>query len=259
MKTLLASLVGLVALTASSVASADMIPGPPKCPSGQVPVMSHDHIGCAPEAPKNCPPGWTGIVGGHCILHTCETSCYTNDSRQLECRPFNACAELRTIRGHSSRMGRDFQYDEWTYTGLCSPGCSGPSTCHPTGVCLPKGVTKVGAAPANAKEHSGATPRDAKDAGAAPAPSGTPATVDTTPAPSASTPPATPPSATSSAAQPAPSATPAPSVETAPSNTAPRSGGCSGCQTSGGTAASLAGMLLVIGVAAAAVRRRPRA
>lgn len=254
-KTFVASLVGLAALTVAAAASADMIPGPPKCPPGQVPVMSHDHIGCELAAPKNCPPGWTGIVGGHCILHTCETSCYVQEGPPLECRPFQACAELRTVRGHNNRAGRDFQYDEWVYTGLCTPGCNGPSTCHPTGVCLPKGVTKVGAAPANAKAHSGATPRDAKDAGAAPVSSSPPATVDTTPAPSASAPPAASSAPTPAAA---PSATPATSVDTTPSGTAPKSGGCSGCQTSGGTTASVAGMLLVLGVAGAAVRRRPR-
>ena len=109
MKIVVASLTGLLALTAVSAASADMIPGPPKCPPGQVPVMSHDHIGCELAAPKNCPPGWTGIVGGHCILHTCETSCYVQEGPPLECRPFQACAELRTVRGHNNRAGRDFR------------------------------------------------------------------------------------------------------------------------------------------------------
>ncbi|MBL8608810.1 MAG: hypothetical protein JNL38_15910 [Myxococcales bacterium] len=254
MKTTLAACAGLVVLSLSSVAAADVIPGPPQCPAGQVPVMSHDHIGCVLAPPKNCPPGWLGIRGGHCVLHTCETSCYVESGPPLECRPFQACADLRTVRGHSRRSGNDFQYDEWIYSGLCESGCKAPATCRATGVCLPKGVAKVGAAPANAKEHAGATPRDAKDAGAAAPPTAAPAGVDASaaPAPSSSAP------APSSSAPPPSTAAPPASVDTVPSGTAPRSGGCSGCRSSGGTAASLAGLCLVVGVAAAAVRRRPR-
>ena len=56
------------------VAGADAVRPPPKsCPEGRVPVTSHAGPRCELEAPKDCPPGWRGVIGGQCRLNVCHS------------------------------------------------------------------------------------------------------------------------------------------------------------------------------------------
>jgi hypothetical protein len=62
----------LAAVAVSRAARADVVmPPPTDCPRGQTGETSHAGPRCVPVAPKDCPPGWRGILGGTCMLAPC--------------------------------------------------------------------------------------------------------------------------------------------------------------------------------------------
>ena len=93
---LLAPLFGSLALTGP--ARADVVMSPPKsCPPGHTPVTSHAGPRCLANAPTNCPAGWTGILGGHCVLDVCDPGGEATCRAGTECKAQDLCGEEKLV------------------------------------------------------------------------------------------------------------------------------------------------------------------
>jgi hypothetical protein len=71
---------GLVLSAAPHASARDAVPPPPLlCPPGYKGVTSHAGPKCEQNAPRNCPTGWDGVLGGNCVLMPCPASgqCHT--------------------------------------------------------------------------------------------------------------------------------------------------------------------------------------
>ena len=241
MRIALALASALAALTLAPAALADVVMPPPKtCPPGHTPVTSHAGPRCVANAPTSCPVGWTGILGGQCVLSLCDPGREGTCPDGAECKAQDLCGEERLVewgwgagpapRGnelgapprHFDPPRHDFFYDDVCNAGSCAAG----RTCYPTGVCLPRGVARAAKKPANGGPQRGFPPKNAKasddgDAGriAKPPPSAAP-TAAPTDAPVAAAEDAAPPVA------------PVEPRHSRAYNPSPRSGGCSGCDGS---------------------------
>lgn len=137
-------------------ANADAVPPPPRsCPPGQVGVTSHAGPRCVPKAPTNCPAGWYGVVGGECLVHTCETDDVCGKGKH--CREVDVC-----LHEWFQEWGEATRPDPFTLAApprrfdppvrrvdvvnICTSDgrCGGKDTCAKGKVCLPNGVTKAG-------------------------------------------------------------------------------------------------------------------
>ena len=145
-------------------ARGDAIPPPDReCPSGQVAITDHGGTRCELEAPKNCPPGWIGQVGGTCALHQCADDSSCGDPSKV-CRDFSLCFEPREVRPfcvdypsganegspRSPLLGMEpppacSEIDsaprtEWFAVNVCGDAerCASPSECRPGKLCVPK-------------------------------------------------------------------------------------------------------------------------
>lgn len=59
---------------APHAAARDAVPPPPLiCPPGYEGVTSHAGPKCEQKAPKSCPAGWHGVLGGNCVLEPCRS------------------------------------------------------------------------------------------------------------------------------------------------------------------------------------------
>jgi hypothetical protein len=139
----------------ATVARADAVPPPPEdCKPGTVGVTDHAGPRCELDAPKNCPPGWRGVVGGDCAVALCDPQGSACEDGQ-RCVPQSVCHEPRERwidygRGPAPRgpelAGPPRQLDEpvtdWLPVGLCSEQrtCDSPSECRPAHVCVPPGA-----------------------------------------------------------------------------------------------------------------------
>ena len=138
-----------------------VMPPPATCPPGQVPVTSHWGPRCALEAPRNCPPGWIGRVGGTCGLHLCSDDSQCTDNKR--CREQSLCYEEQTHEwAFRGRLRYPAPVKEWVPVGLC-PACAPPRECRPGKLCLLPEMsrTEPWAAPrvtgsAGAENHGGA-------------------------------------------------------------------------------------------------------
>ncbi len=136
------------------IAQADVVPPPPDdCPAGKVPVSDHGGPGCQDEPPENCPPGWRGVVGGHCQLDRCGT-----DDRCPEgkvCRDHSLCYKKQTSWFTYGRQtehpraaapyigGPPIELDEpiikYVPINVCNSQtpCESPNECRPGKLCVP--------------------------------------------------------------------------------------------------------------------------
>ena len=161
----------LAALAAPSTAPADVVvPPPTNCPRGEVGVASHDGPRCVKAAPKDCPTGWRGTLGGTCMLAPCASD--------ASCRAGEACLEhavclapfaedfydygeeerdehgtLEPIEGSllrspgllagpiMPRTKRPKPVIRYNATNVCSRevACGAPATCQKEKLCVPKG------------------------------------------------------------------------------------------------------------------------
>jgi hypothetical protein len=167
----LALALALTAIAAPSSAPADVVmPPPTDCPIGEVGTTIHGGLGCVKEAPKDCPTGWRGTLGGTCMLAPCDT-----DSN---CREGEACVEhavclapfpdefydygeeerekhgmLEPVDGSLLRSPgllagppmpktrRPKSIVRYNATNVCSRevACAAPATCQREKLCVPKG------------------------------------------------------------------------------------------------------------------------
>jgi hypothetical protein len=138
-------------------AHADAVDSPPdSCPEGKVPYSDHGGAGCTPEAPKDCPPGYRGRVGGRCELWLCSTHDGCDDGRR--CMQVDVCSEYRELNwtgwgwsaARESVTGNLFAEppsappegdppEAWVKYGICGQDgpCKDPAECRPTGLCYP--------------------------------------------------------------------------------------------------------------------------
>jgi hypothetical protein len=161
----------LTAIAAPSSALADAVPPPPTdCPRGEIGVTSHGGPSCVKEAPKDCPTGWRGTLGGTCTLAPCDTD--------ANCQEGEACVEhaiclapfsdefydygeeerekhgmLEPIEGSLLRspgllagppmpkMRRPRPIIRYNATNVCSSevACAAPATCQREKLCVPRG------------------------------------------------------------------------------------------------------------------------
>jgi hypothetical protein len=177
------SLVGLLlavaALASPRTAHADVVGGYHECPAGQELVVTHGSATCQPAAPKDCPPGWRGVVGGRCTLAVCgdDKGCESGEACALHSVCLTATQDDYYDYGEEERERADAgaapQHSErsrivaspallagpmmpktrrakpiWRYdaTNLCAPvvRCeAGGGTCQKEGVCVPNGARAV--------------------------------------------------------------------------------------------------------------------
>lgn len=241
----------------STAARADAIMPPPRhCPPGHQPVSDHGGPRCVANAPGNCPPGWRGVLGGQCVLETCEVGA-AGCPAGFECRAAELCGQEHIVEfgwGSAERPRSNVLAEpphklnpprhEFHYDDVCSGGrCGGGSICYQAGVCLSRGVAKAAARPSNGGAARGVKPRgvvgssaaNGPDASGASRPDEAIASGDAGDGPIGA--PAT-----------DPSALPQPS-------TAPRSGGCSGCSEAGAPGTAL-GLAAIVATALVLARRR---
>jgi hypothetical protein len=172
-----ASVIACVVLLFSAgeeTAWGDALPPPieMKCKAGTTYVHNHSGSNCVPNAPTNCPDGWTGIQGGKCVLHVCETS--GSCPPGLECQSANLCGSegvgswygsLESVR---SPLVAEPPRAQWMirYADVCGPQmtCAGADKCVGSKVCLAPGVKKPASKPENAALAHIPTERGAHEA-----------------------------------------------------------------------------------------------
>lgn len=237
-----------LALVAPASARADAVPPPPTfCPPGTQAETSHRGPECVKVAPKNCPRGWHGVLGGTCSL----TPCTQDDG----CQPGEACVEhLACLESFvdefydytddpnegrvQPKLPRDLlagpppqprrrpsPVTRFNAVNLCSPEvpCAAPRECLPEKICVPKGTRGLAYRGANITPARVARKIRMPAALASATPSSAP---PSTPDASASPP------QVAAAASSATFATPPPGTARPLEGTAPISGGCAGCATS---------------------------
>lgn len=139
---------------------ADAVPPPPDdCPAGTVGVTGHGGPHCEKEAPKNCPNGWRGQVGGNCILWLCSADADCGGDGKV-CRQMSLCFEphQRTSTcgaNERARPGPELAapgarvlgepcaqlpepVTDWYAVNVCGgqERCASPAECRPGGVCV---------------------------------------------------------------------------------------------------------------------------
>jgi hypothetical protein len=266
-------ILGALLLVSPLPTRADVVLPPPRdCPRGTTPVTSHGGPTCVADAPKDCPNGWQGALGGQCILAPC--------TKNEDCGPQQSCVEhsvcLRPVQDDYYDYGEDDreQHGEleptrllrspgllagppppkkkrptpitrYEATNLCSPEvpCEAPSTCQREKLCVPTGTralayrgTNIGGVRVARKT---ATPVLSK--GDASTERTAPLAPDASPSPSSSP----------DKLPPAPTTQAEPTEATAP---LPRKGGCAGCAVSSSSAPALP-WLAILGVALLRLRR----
>lgn len=150
------ALVGVCFVTRA--ASADAVPPPPaSCPKGHVGITGHGGPKCVLEAPKKCPPGYRGEIGGKCVLATCASDDGCEDGRR--CLSIETCQEFRQLtwtgwgwsamRAPASRDnflgGPPRPQPEgppkkaWVNLHICGQdgACNAPAECRPASLCYP--------------------------------------------------------------------------------------------------------------------------
>jgi hypothetical protein len=266
---------GLAALILAAPASAraDAVPPPPTfCPPGTQGVTSHHGPECVKVAPKNCPRGWHGVLGGTCSLRPCggDDGCQPGEAcvEHLACLesfvdefydytddPSEGRAEPRPppdlLAGPPMPpRRRPSPVTRFNAVNLCSAevACDAPRQCLPEKICVPKSTRGL------AYHGTNITPARVARKTKMPAPlaSAAPSSAPGTSAPSASAS-ASQVDGTASSPTPAP---PPPGNARPLEGTAPVSGGCAGCATTE-PSVPLSGLgLLGLAVLLAAGRRR---
>lgn len=172
------ALVALAIATSARAASADVVPSPPAfCGPGKTAVSDHRGARCEPNAPRDCPPGWKGVLGGTCILHSCkgDPDC-AGDAR---CVATDVCVEERPRYWEYDRKGGEPAREIGPSDNASEPppapdpshpvlvaiepcgearACAAPATCRPFSVCLPKGASRPSPKPANSDVQRGTIP-----------------------------------------------------------------------------------------------------
>jgi hypothetical protein len=174
MRLSLFAVAAVASLSAAGAARADAVPPPPdSCPKGHVGVTDHGGPRCVLEAPKNCPPGYRGALGGKCVLATCGSDDQCEGGRR--CLQIETCQEFRELRwtgwGWSAQRTpppRDNLLAEppspqpdgppkkaWVQLHICGQDgpCNAPAECRPAPLCYPPdavGKTQAKAAPSAA-------------------------------------------------------------------------------------------------------------
>jgi MYXO-CTERM domain-containing protein len=251
-----------LALAAPASARADVVSPPPTfCPPGTEGVTSHGGPQCMKKAPKNCPQGWHGLLGGTCTLSPCASD--------ANCQEGQACVEHLTCLEPFEDAFYDYGEDQtdarsegmpppgllagppmprkrrpapvtrYNAVNLCSAevACDAPRMCLPEKLCVPKGTRGL------AYRDSNITPARVARKGAVPAAPASSAT------PSASAPGLQGDAGATAAGRPPPG-------DARPlEGTAPISGGCAGCAVSDASV-SMTGMGLLAFAALLWARRR---
>jgi hypothetical protein len=170
MRTLLAI---LVLVTAAAPARADVVmPAPTNCPRGQVGTTSHGGPRCELEPPKDCPPGWGGVMGGTCMLRPCSGDDDCDKEKGEACVEHAVCLEAfedefydynedeqhgenpprRLLQSPDLLAGPPMQkkrrptpITRYNATNLCSKEipCAAPRTCQPEKLCVRSGTRAV--------------------------------------------------------------------------------------------------------------------
>jgi hypothetical protein len=155
----------VLALCFTSNANADVVrPPPTNCPPGEVGVTSHGGPRCMKEAPKDCPTGWNGVLGGNCTLRPCTADDQCGDGQA--CVEHSVCLEpvedpfydygeqpeatqdigKRLFGGPMApKKRRDKPIFRYNATNLCATdvACGAPRTCQPEKLCVPRGGRAV--------------------------------------------------------------------------------------------------------------------
>jgi hypothetical protein len=160
-------------VSVSFVARADVVRSPPtNCPPGEVGVTSHAGPRCVKEAPKDCPVGWRGRLGGDCALSPCGDDSRCEDGEA--CVTHSVCLEPfedayydygeqeeeseagalaspppRNLLGaplrapRMPRVKRPKPIYRYNAVNVCGGGaaCAAPRTCQREKLCVPKGQT----------------------------------------------------------------------------------------------------------------------
>jgi hypothetical protein len=145
--------IGLATCCIAIEVGADAVPPEPEdCPKGTVGVTDHSGPRCEKEAPKNCPMGWRGAIGGDCVLDTC-TSDEQCAPQGKVCRDFSLCYEPRerwygrldpglsapTLPANfGPRMRLEQPVTDWIPINVCGGAerCAAPSECRPGKLCV---------------------------------------------------------------------------------------------------------------------------
>jgi MYXO-CTERM domain-containing protein len=165
--------VALVVARAPGSARADVVqPAPTNCPRGKVGTTSHGGPECVLDAPKDCPVGWRGALGGTCQLTPCTGADQCRDGEA--CVEHSVClqasvddsydygeeereehgqaeppADDRLLRSPALLAGppiprtkRPVPIYRYDATNLCSAdvACVAPRTCQTEKLCVPKGA-----------------------------------------------------------------------------------------------------------------------
>jgi hypothetical protein len=156
-------LVAIVLCTSTEARGDVVMPPPTNCPPGEVGVTSHGGPRCMKEAPRDCPVGWNGILGGMCTLRPCTQDSECGDG---QCAEHSVCLEpfedmfydynekpeaaqdigKRLFAGPPlPKQRRDKPIIRYKATNLCSSQvtCEAPRTCQPEKLCVPKGYRAV--------------------------------------------------------------------------------------------------------------------
>src|SRR5262249_36135872 len=136
---------------------------PIKCPPGSQMMQNHGGTYCAKDAPKDCPAGWLGQLGGTCALELCAEDPGCNPGKT--CTAVDLCsydkeawigsddpsrsARSPLLAGPPSRQRARYFID------ACGRGraCEAPSSCRSGRVCLPPGVAAPAPRPNNANAY----------------------------------------------------------------------------------------------------------
>ncbi|MBN1610098.1 MAG: hypothetical protein JW940_25960 [Polyangiaceae bacterium] len=266
----------LLGTTWSGSALGDVVmPPPAHCPAGRVPTTSHRGPECALAPPKNCPPGYTGQIGGRCALYPCESD--ENCAAWQRCKEVQLCLEPHIVRSTCGALTPEAKsligapcgpvepYTRWDPKSICKKegDCPAPAECRMSRLCFAKGyrvppgpplpgdvratADAADASATNAATDSATEPSDSDASTTADRDDGDGAVAATQPAAADS---AQPPPVDS--AQPAP-AGPGASVPTSSEHP----GGCGrGCATGSSPRAAGALALMALLVAVRAARRR---
>ncbi|MEZ4438209.1 MAG: hypothetical protein R3B72_03930 [Polyangiaceae bacterium] len=144
---------GLVLTFFPAPAWADVVmPEPDDCPSGKVPVTDHGGPRCEDPAPKSCPPGWRGVIGGRCDLHYCRSDAECGAGKV--CAEASLCWEEKLTHFQYGAVERPSPWHllagpmpparlGWVPVNVCDgkAACDAPRECRPGKVCVSAGAT----------------------------------------------------------------------------------------------------------------------
>lgn len=151
--------------TVSLRAHADALPPMQKmkCPAGTQLVHDHGGTRCVRSAPSDCPPGWSGQLGGTCVLAVCQDDSACGKGAACKPAPLCSSVEERAIFGGDGPVrGAELAAPPRparvrVFRDVCrrGKGCGGRDSCRMARVCLAQNVDAPADRPRNGAERVG--------------------------------------------------------------------------------------------------------